>query len=67
MENNRFYLQFPCETYITFGFGLNESGRIGLKDVKNTDEPKPIPELAGVQVKTITSAMKRTFVFFNIQ
>ena len=62
MENNRFYLQFPCETYITFAFGLNEGGRIGLKEVKNTEEPKQLPELAGVQIKTITSAMKHTFV-----
>lgn len=62
---NRFYLHFPANFYETYGFGSNEGGRIGLKDLKNTVEPKLIPRIGTNKIANIVSASNHSFVTYN--
>ena len=63
VDSNRFYLNFPCDTYTTYGFGSNEGGRLGLRDTSSCNAPTAIPELATVQVKSLVSSGRRSLVF----
>jgi len=59
VEGNRFYIQFPCQTYATYAFGFNEGNALGIP---NTKVPHVIPELNSVQIKSISSSGKHTSI-----
>lgn len=59
---NKCYLSFPWIYYETYGFGSNEGGRLGLKDLINTSIPKTITGLGMKKPIAIHSGMNHTFV-----
>ena len=62
IDLNRFYLHFPVNGYALYGFGSNEGGRIGLRDVKTTFEPKILPNAGLNKIVAIFSAGSHSFV-----
>ena len=62
VEFNRFYLNYPMNHYALYGFGSNDGGRLGLKDMKNVVEPKILPRLGSSKIVGVYSAASHTFV-----
>lgn len=63
---NRFYLHFPWIYYEAYGFGSNDSGKLGLKDLKMTPEPKILSGLGKKKIIGIYSGMNHTIVFLIV-
>ena len=59
---SKFYFHFPWVYYETYGFGTNEGGRLGLKDLTTTSAPKVLSGLGMKKIVGICSGMSHTFV-----
>ena len=63
---NKCYFHYPWIYYETYGFGTNEGGRLGFKDLANTPIPKIVKGLGMKKPVAIYTGMSHTFVFYQL-
>ena len=59
---NKLYVHIPKDCYTVYAFGSNEGGRLGLKDIKGTTEPKSLSRIGTNRIAAIYSAGSHTIL-----